>query len=246
MISVKVTGLNAMVAKLAGMEKQVRFATAKALTQTAHAGRDAVKVELKAGIQGDATPYTLCAFNVEAATKAKLESRVYLRQDGPGGGTEYSKALSHLFTGGGRRWKRLEGWMRGKGIIPNGYMIAPGPKAPLDARGNFRQAQLKEMLGILSSGLRNIQVYRKSGAGKGQKAIGFFVAMPGDKSGLPPGIWRRINTGQSSAVEPWIMFIRPVAYQQKFDLQKIVRATVDREFTARFDRALADALRTAK
>ena len=42
------------------------------------------------------------------------------------------------------------------------------------------------------------------------------------------------------------MYIRPVAYRQKFDLEKIAKRTVDRVFKSNFDKSLADALRTAK
>lgn len=254
MIKVEVTGLDAARAELAGLGKQVRFATAKALTQTAYQVRDDVKTEMKANIQGGATAYALRGFNVENATRDNLTSRVYLREDGPAGGTPYKQALGHLFTGGQRRWKRLEGWLRGKGMIPAGYMIAPGPSAPLDSRGNFRARALKEMLTILGSNTRNLEATRAGG-----KSIGFFIARPGDKSGLPPGIWRRINTAhkgnstrreakkaRSSTVQAWIMFIKPVGYQKKFNLEKTAKRTVDRIFTARFNKALSDALRTAR
>lgn len=244
MISVKIDGLDAVQASLAGLGKQVRFAGAKALTQTAYVAREDLKKELAGKIQGGAAPYTLRAFNVEFATRDTLTARVYLREDGPPGGTPYTKAIGHLFTGGNRRWKRLEGWLRGKNIIPAGHMIAPGAAAPLDGRGNFRAPALKEMLTVLASETRNLQVMR--GTAKQRKAIGFFVARPGDKSGLPPGIWRRIVTGKSSTVEPWINFVKPTRYDQKFDLKKTGERTVDRVFQANFDRALADALRTAR
>lgn len=245
-INVRMTGAESTMATLRGMGKQVRFATARALTQTAHAVNNEIKADLASQVQGGATPYTLRAFQVTGATRDTLQATVALRDTAPTGGTNYSAALGHLFTGGGRRHKKLEGWLRSRNLIPVGYMIAPGPKAPLDARGNFRMSALKEMFGILGSQTRNLQEWRRSGKRGQYKAIGFFIARPGDKSGLPPGIWRRITTGNSSTVEPWIMFINPVSYRQKFDLEKIARRTVERVFKANFDRSLADALRTAK
>jgi len=254
MIRVRVTGLDAVRAELAGLGKQVRFATAKALTQTAHQVREDIKAEIKSGIQGGATAYALRGFNVEMATRDNLTARTYLREDGPAGGTPYTQAMGHLFTGGRRRFKRLEGWLRGKGMVPAGYMIAPGPSAPLDSRGNFRASALKEMLTILGSNTRNLESTRARG-----KSVGFFIATPGDKSGLPPGIWRRITTqhkgnssrresnkARSSTVQAWVMFIKPASYTQKFDLERTARRTVDRIFKDRFDKALADALRTAR
>lgn len=245
-INVKIEGLDATVATLKGQAKQVRFAAARALTQTAHKVNADLKDELRSNIQGGPTAFTLRAFKVTAATRDTLEASVALRQDSPENGTSYAKAIQHLFTGGRRDFKKLEGWLRGKNIIPAGMMAVPGPKAPLDARGNFRKAALSEMLGIIGSQTRNLQEWRKSGRGGQMKAIGFFVARPRDKSGLTPGIWRRITTGKSSTVEPWIMFIAPTAYRQKFDIEAIARKTVSANFETRFRASLADALRTAK
>lgn len=245
-LDVKINGLDALRAKLAGQQKQVAFAAAKALTQTAHAVNAEIKAEMKTAIAGGPTPYTLRAFQVTAARRDNLESKVALRSDGPDGGTPYNKALQHLFTGGRRDWKRLEGWLRGKGLLPAGMMVVPGPKAPLDARGNFRRAQLSEMLGIIGSQLRNLRSYRKSGAGKAQKGIGFFIALPGDHSGLTPGIWRRIETGASSRVEPWIMYISPTSYRKKFDLDTIAKKVVTASWQKNFSAALEDAIRTAR
>lgn len=245
-INVEIKGLEAIKANLSGQQKQVRFATAKALTQTAHAANKDIQSDMKTSIAGGPTPYTLRAFKVTGATRDNLESVVALRTDGPSGGTPYIKALGHLYEGGRRDWKKMEGWLRGKGFLPAGMMIVPGPKAPLDARGNFRRNSINEMFGILSSQIRNLRAYRRTGAGKQQKGIGFFIALPGDRSGVAPGIWRRIETGKSSVIEPWIMYISPTTYRRKFDLERIVKATVNANFQKNFDAALADALRTAR
>lgn len=245
-ISIKIEGMDAVKSTIANVGKQARFAAAKTLTQTANDVNTDIKGEMRGVIKGGPTAFTLRAFKVERATPQSLTAKVALRTDAPEGGTSYAKALQHLFEGGSRHWKKLEGWLRGKGLIPAGMMVAPGPKAPLDARGNFRAAALKEMLEILGSSTRNLESYRRSGKGKALKAIGFFVARPGDRSGLPPGIWRRITTGKSSAVEPWIMFIRPAAYRQKFDLEKIANRTISRGFQERFRANLAEAMRSAR
>ena len=245
-ITIDVRGMDVLRTRLVAQQKQVRFATAKALTQTAWAINKEIQEEMKQVIAGGPTAYTLRAFKVTGATRDNLQSVVSLRTDAPDGGTVYAKALAHLFSGGRRDWKKLEGWLKGKGMMPAGMMIAPGPKAPLDSRGNFRRTQINEMLGILSSNIRNLKSFRKTGAGKQQKGIGFFICRPGDNSGLTPGIWRRIETGNSSVVEPWIMYISPTSYRRKLDLEAIAKRTVARVFQSNFETALTDALRTAK
>lgn len=244
-IDVRIEGMQAVRANLEGMAKQVRFAAAKTLTQTAYDINADIKEELKRNIQGGPTAFTLRAFKVGMAKPQTLASTVSLRDDAEAGGPPYTKALRHLFVGGGRQWKRLEGWLRAKGLIPTGMMAAPGPKISLDNRGNIKRSSLDEMLKILSSPVRNARVWRQSGKNKEQKLIGFFVCRPGDRSGLAPGIWRRIE-GAHSVVEPWIMFIRPVAYRQKFDFEKIAKKTVDRVFQDKFRRNLEDAMRSAR
>ena len=255
-ISVDVRGIESVKAALAGKQKQVRFAAAKALTQTAYAITRDLQDEMKQGIAGGPTPYTLRAWKVTAANKENLQAVVALRTDGPAGGTPYIKALGHLFEGGRRDWKKIEGLLRSRKILPAGQMIVPGPKAPLDSRGNFKRRNLDEMIGILSSQLTNLRVHRQSGRGKFIKSLGFFVCRPGDRSGLTPGIWRRIDTGNrgggtrgghaSSAIEPWIMFINPASYRKKFDIERIAKRTVDINFQKNFNNALVDALRTAR
>lgn len=251
-IGVKIEGLGSVMAQLSGQAKQVRFATAMALTQTAHGVNAEIKDEMKRTIEGGPTAFALRAFKVAGATRDNLEATVALRTDSPEGGTSYTKALAHLFGGGRREWKKLEGFLRGQGLLPTGMMIAPGPKAPLDARGNMRRQQLGEMLKILGSQIRNLRIYRQmSSRGRVKKhaevkGIGFFVIMPGADSHLAPGIWRRIETGTTSVVEPWIMYISPTAYRQKFDLNAIAHKVVAKQFKINFDKSLADALRTAR
>jgi len=246
MIKVEIKGVEALKATLSGQQKQVRFAAARALTKTAQQINKDLQSEMKTAIAGGPTPYTLRAFKTTAATRETLTASVALRTDAPSGGTPYAKALAHLFEGSRRDWKKIEGWLRGKRLIPEGMMMAPGPKAPLDARGNFRRNSINEMLGILNSQIRNLRSFRRTGAGKRQKGIGFFVALPGDRSGLAAGIWRRVETGNSSVVEPWIMYIRPTSYRRKFDLDRIGRLTVAKSWQSNFETSLADALRTAR
>lgn len=259
-MTIKVIGLHEALGMVRGAAQQVPFAAAKALTQTAHAVVADLKGEMRSKIQGGPTAFTLRAFRVAGANKNNLTAEVSLRSDAPAGGTAYDQALKHLFTGGTRQWKKLEGWLRGRRLIPSGYMIAPGPSIPLDGRGNIYRSALREMTEILASETRNAQIVRESGRkGRYEKAIGFFVAMPGDRSGLQPGIWRRINafhTGLSlrrkakksgsSVVEPWITYIRPPNIRQRFDLRRTAKVTVDRELAARFRASLAGAIRSAR
>lgn len=247
-LTVKIEGIAALTASLGSQARQMPFATARALTVTAHAVNSAIKRELASEVQGGATPYTLRAFNVVGATVATQTATVSLRTDAPDGGTPYDRAIAHLFHGGVRRFKRLEGWLQSRGLLPAGMQVAPGAKLPMDKRGNPKLASLKEMIGILSSGIRNLHSYGRAGKSKQGKAIGFFVVLPGSVASrhLHIGIWRRIEAGASSIIEPWFMFVAPSTYQQRFDLSRTADAVISKTWATTFNASMARAMATAR
>ena len=238
-ISVRVSGLDTLRAQLAGYGDQIPFAAARALTMTAQQAHESLRAALRRDVQGGPTPYTLRAFRVVAARKTDLAARLELRTDGPGGGTPYSTAVGHLLTGGRRKHKLLEDRLRSKGILPPGLMIIPGRAIPLDARGNIRRAALAEMLGVVFSSIRNLGVHRKAGKSKGEKRIGYFVVPTGKR--LHAGIWQRIDSAAGSAIQPWLMFVRPGSYRRRFEMDRVAQKTVDERCAQNFRVALAAA-----
>lgn len=245
MIKIEIKGLDKVKRDLGVMAKQADFAASRALNTAAFAVNSRIKDEMQSVFQGGATPYTLRAFQVEKASKANLQSAVMLRTDAPAGGGAYDKALSHLFTGGTRDWKKLEGWLRGRGLMPSGLMAVPGAGCPLDGRGNIRRSALKEMLGALAAG-RNLRVYRRSGGGKLIKAIGYFVILPGSGSRLKPGVYKRVETGDSNGISPMVMFVRPGSWKRFVDLRALGGEVVASTFWPEFNRELVRALGTAR
>jgi hypothetical protein len=251
MISVRLDGMEAVQANLAGYGRQIPFAAAQALTITAHAVHRDIRAEMAGRVQGGATPYTLRAFAVTGATKADLTATVGLKTAQQSPGTPYEQSIGHLFRGGRRSVKRVEDWLRARGILPDGQQIAPGRGAPIDARGNVRRQALQEMLGVLAAagrGLRNLRVYRKASKNKGQAAVGFFVALHGAARSrhLHPGIYRRIERGADSVIEPWFYFVSPAPYSRVFDLEAIARQTVNKTFAATFASTLEKAIAGAR
>ena len=246
-LSVSIDGLETIKARLIGKQKQIPYAASRALNTLAFSANADIKTEMQRVFKGGATPYTLRAFKVDKATKEILVAMVSLRTDTPNGGTAYTKALSHLFTGGTREWKRIEGLLRGLALIPAGMMIVPGAACPLDSRGNMRKSALDELLGVIRANVRNLRVFRRAGkTSKQQKGIGYFVILPGDKTHLQPGIWKRIETGSGSVVKPMILYVRRGHWNQFIDLQKIGTAVVGRLWQAEFDRELANAMASAR
>ena len=245
-VSIQVTGLKEVQAQLGAQAKQATFAASRALNTTAYAINDRLKKDMASTFKGGATAYTLRAFSVTKADKATLTATVALRTDTQGAALPYNKALGHLFTGGPRKFKKLEGWLRSKRLLPAGLTVAPGAGMPLDSYGNMRRAALTEMLGVIGAQLTNLQVYRRTGAGKAQKAVGYFVILPGSKGGHHPGIYKRMQTGTSSAITPMVLYVNPANYRKFIDLDKLGREVVAQKFQPAFDAELARALANAK
>lgn len=245
-VSIQITGLKEVQAQLGAQAKQATFAASRALNTTAYAINDRLKKDMASTFKGGATAYTLRAFKVDKADKASLTAAVTLRTDTGGAALPYAKALGHLFTGGTRNFKKLEGWLRARRLMPSGLTVAPGAGMPLDRYGNMRNTALTEMLGVIGTQRTNLRVYRKTGAGKAQKAVGYFVVLPGDKSKKHPGIYKRIETGKASAITAMVLYVDPVNYRKFIDLDKLGNEVVAQKFQPAFDAELARALANAK
>ena len=245
-LDIQITGLKEVQAQLGTGAKQATYAAKNALNTAAFAVAGQLRKEMKSTFKGGATDYTLRAFKVVKAEKSTLTAEVNLRTDTPDGGTRYDKALAHLFTGGTRKYKKLEGWLRGRRLLPAGLTVVPGAGMPLDKYGNMRSTAFDEMLGILGSQLSNLRAYRRTGRGKAQKAVGYFVILPGDRSRKHPGIYKRFETGTSSTIIPMVLYVSPASYRKFIDLDKIGREVVEKTFQPAFDAELARALANAK
>ncbi len=246
MINFTITGIDQVKAQLGAAAKQATFAASRALNTTAFAIRDQLKTDMAATFAGGATAYTLRAFNVEKATKASLAATVALRTDTQGAALAYNKALGHLFTGGQRKFKKIEGALRGRRLLPSGLTIAPGNGMQLDRYGNMDRRQLTELMTMLIARPSNMRTIRKTGAGKTPKMVDYFVVQPGARSRLHPGIYKRIETGKSSAIDAMILYVNPTSYRKFIDLEKLGTKVVARTFQQAFDKELAQALASAK
>lgn len=251
-ISINITGLDAVKRQLGSMAKQASFAASKALNTTAFAINTEIKKEMQSVFQGGATAYSLRAFEVTKADKTNLTATVALRTDTKGASLAYSKAIGHMFTGGKRNYKKIEGLLRARQLLPSGLSIAPGRAMHLDRFGNMDKRQLNEIFAMLIRRPSKMRTYRKTGAGKATKAVDYFVVRPGDRTRLHPGIYKRVETGKvsgfgvSSGIDDMMLFIKPVSYRQHIDLHKLGNKVVDKTFQPAFDKELAAALASAR
>lgn len=272
MIKVEIQGLDKTLAHLAGMQKQVKFATAVALTRVAQIGQQAVADEFKVKFDRP-TRTTMKSLFIRRATKDNLTAMVYVKDRPLGGKNPYSMAelLRQQFGGGERVAKQLERVLRSQGFLLADEFVVPGAAAKLDAYGNMSRGQIVQILsqiGLVRAGFnssptrsnrsrRNVakagKIFWSAGAsslGKEtvriDKATGLrystWEGRAGKSNHLPKGAWMR----DGKSVKPLMIVIKSPRYRRRIDMDRIVRAQVDRHFDAEFSKAFADAMRTAR
>ena len=221
-LSVNIQGAEAAKAHLSGLSKQVAFAASKALNATAKAVADAMPAELEQALDKP-TPFTKRGVRVlRYAAKAKLEATV-------GFMAAQAKYMELQIAGGTRQPGRA------------------GLKIPaaiqLNQSGNIPRGVIAQLVAVArkEQGLRKATSRKVKVSGK----LDLFYGDPPDVAGRkwPRGIYKIAN----GALIPLIIFPQVAAnYRTRFDFHTKAKAIVLREWQAQFDRALADALRTAR
>lgn len=265
-IKVEMKGAELLMANIAGMGKQVRFATAVALTKTAkHAQKDVAQEFAR--VFDRPTPTVMKSLWVKPATKQNLAAMVYVKDRALGGKNPNSMAevIAQQFRGGSRIAKQAEFVLRRDGFLAGDEFVAPGAAAKLDRYGNISRGQLVQVLsqiGVRSSGYdstptqsrrsrRNVQAagvifWSRGPEGrrtpKVDRATGISYGYTGGgASHLPKGAWMRTADG----VKPILIAIRSPRYRARVNMEKIVTKTIERvwqqEFKAAFDAAKASA-----
>lgn len=262
-IRVKVEGADRVVASLRGHGQRVRRATAVALNRTARAVRFDILEDIKAGVAGGATPYTLRAFGLDTATQDNLTARWFLKNDAPAKGSNWQRTLSHLFEGGPRDIKRVERAFEKAGILPAGRFMVPAADSwamPLDANGNVPRGLIVQIISYFNafgeqgyranmSDRRRANLAKQGRTASGHLAINgvmYFVSQgKGRGQHLAAGIWAKRGT-HGADVAPVFLFVRQPAYGRRFNPHAIASRTVDRLFQRNFDAALEAEMRSVR
>jgi hypothetical protein len=202
---------------LTGMERQMPFAIASALTQTA---KDAQKA-LEQGIaQAFDRPvdYTRRGVGITPASKnaATIKSVVFLKR-------KQAAYLEAEVEGGARRRRPFEAEF-GSQLSQTINGAQPGRGARLNAAGNMTQREIARI---------GAEVKRK-----GSKIFAAPIGGP-----IQPGIYERTRKG----LKPLLIFWQqPARYAKRFDFYGIAERTATRTFQANFERAFQRAVATAR
>ncbi len=229
MITIKIEGLQQVLNQIGNAGKQSRFAAAVALTRTAKQVETRLQQDMASTFENP-TPWVLKGTFTKSATPQTLTATV-------GSKDRQSLYVKEHFESGFRGQKPYELALVSIGALPSGYRAIPGSGMKIDNRGNPSRAQLRELIGSLSS---RMQVAK--GRGKNTKLVGYFAVMPGSLSHLAPGIYWR----QGRAIKPMLVFVQQAGYRKVLDLPTIAADVVNKEFAQQFGLAFDQAMRTAR
>jgi hypothetical protein len=232
--------------EVANAEKQVRFATALALTRT---GYRVSERETK-GVQQafrHPKPATLRAFQVDKATRDNLTATVSIKKRDSG--LPADEYLHADIVGGKRGMKRSEIMLQAAGILPPGMQTVPGKGAQLDAYGNMSRGQIVQILsyfatfGVTTLNSSRMNMTAEKHAKMSRRRSYFVIPVYDRKTKLYPGIWQQDGKRD---IKPVLMFVKPGTYKAIFAFEDIGAKEVQAAFNGEFDTAMADALRTAR
>lgn len=219
---------------------QLPFATALAITRTAKIIDRELAGEMR-GALDNPTPYIAKSTFSTSATKRDLNATIGMRDQASRGASPAQYVQEH-FTGTARGMKPYEVALQSIGALPSGMRAVPGNGIKLDRFGNPNRRDVQEVIGAIRRGL---SVFK----GKGKRTVltGYFVRKPDDARRqalhLEPGVWRRIGR---DAVIPVFLFVEEASYRKRFNLPKLARDVIDREFERELGAAIDQAVRTAR
>ena len=225
--------------------RQVRFATAVALTRTAKLA-EAAEIEEMPKVFDRPRPSTLKALRTKTASKADLTAEVMVK-DWIGKGNAPIKYLTPEVLGGGRRQKRSEraivstfGWL-------SGYWV-PGAGLKLDAYGNVSAALMVRILADIQAaeshaGYLANRTKRSLKRNRNYRKERYFVPLPGTPLyNVAPGVWVR----RGGKVLPALIFVSTVSYRRRFDFYGKGERFVRKTFPVQLAEALRMAFATAR
>lgn len=225
-VAIEGTPLNQV---LNGVEKQVRYAAAVALTRTAKAVKEAMPAALDRSLNRP-TEFTKRGLYIKSANASNLTAEVAFM----------SRQASYMQY-------QIDGGTRTPG--PRGIKL-PG-NIVLNTFGNIPKGTIDKLKAAAQSGQLSKAIGRKLGVGnrrKGAAPIQLFFGKPTGRrwENAPLGIWRRIP-GKPGKLIPVILFAsKPAQYKPRFNFHAEAATVVQAEWEHQFAAALDEAARTAR
>lgn len=225
-IKVNIKGLDSLRSTIKNVEKQVRFAASKAINETAKRVAEAMPEELERAIDRP-TPFTKRGVRVlKYANKGDITAKV--------GFMGIQAKYMQLQIEGGTRPADLRGVRLPSAIKVNEF-------------GNIPKGVITQLIAVANK-------ERKLGKVKARRIavsskVELFYGDPVDHNGkrFPRGIYKRIKDGGRGRLIPIVVFpVTSLRYKKKFDFYAVAAKIINKNIQPEFDKALENALRTAR
>ena len=216
------SNISMVVADTRQMHKQMRFALAKALTDTARDAQAAMPQAADASLQRP-TRFTRQGFYSQRATKDVLQAVVGV------------KPLQAEYL-----WYQVEGGVR----VPRNVALRLPAVVDLTPEGNLPASTIRTLIQRARAGKRATK--RQAQRFGVSSQLDLFYGEPGD--GRPAGIYKRVViSSDRHQLVPIVLFPRRTAkYERRFDFHGVVEGVFKRDFERNLDAAWALALATAR
>lgn len=223
-------------AQFAQVQKQVKFAAARALTQTAVEVQKAVPETLQRSLDRP-TPFTRNNSTfIKAATPTSMEAFVLFKD-------RQSRYMRWQVEGG--TYRPSDAGIR----LPGNIQVNTFGNIPKGLIAKLKQAAQNGQLSAAIARRLNVNGQRR----KGQRGrpLQLFFGVPTGKGweNAPLAIWRRVDgsAGGPGKLIPVIVFEKkPVRYTPRVNLEAMAQPILRQRFAINFDKALQEALATAK
>jgi len=232
------TDFPAVANRIAELGQRGPVVAAIALTRTAKDVQAAIKAEM-GSVFDRPTNYALNGTFLKSANKNRLEARVWVKDDPWGKGTPADRFLGPQIFGGARGHKGMERMLQANGMMPQGWFAVPGDGADLDASGNVRRGQIRQMLSQLKLQRGAGHESRATGSQRSNRTIArqgvTYFALPNGNKGLLPGIYLKRKFAHGSAIKPLFIFVQQTQYQKRLRFHEVGQATIDERFPVHFE-----------
>lgn len=236
--------------------KQIVFATMTTINGAAYDGMKAVQKEIES-VFDRPTRWVVGGVRYTKARKDKLSSTIDLDYWGNKQGVAVEKILQAQVFSGARRLKRFEVALNKIKVLPDGYAVVPGARVELDAHGNMPAGLIVQVLAFFRAfgeqGYKSNMTDKttkklaKGSVRAKRRGLDYVLMREGNRSGFPPGIYRRQFFGfGGSSLEPIMIFIPIPSYRRRLDFYGLAEQAVQESAERRWPEELARAFATAR
>jgi hypothetical protein len=227
-------------------EKNIRYAVAKAMTDSAKDAQARLKAETPRFVDRP-TPWTLNGTYVRSAGPNRLTAEVGFKQDAYKG-SPAGKYLNPMARGGDRSSTRVEGVLRSGGVIKPNQFIVPTPAFRGDPFGNVPRGILTRMLSQTKAFTGPLASKNASDSARSKrkraKTGAFFAIYTKELGEGPKGIFYRAPGAKSFELAFGVLDDAP-NYERTFPIQRILNDEYAKAYARNIQTSLTKELQRA-